>query len=159
LNSSSSTRATRRPGNTQNGGTVLAIANLVADSESGSPDSYSSFLVTMGLSRLVSEIFACGRQTANVDRYYSLPHVVAGQLTTPIRHCQLLYRNTPHLGSRHATVMYLLVLNFYYTARSFAQTDARPPIVRLLSAKLREYSMTPRWNTDRESHRRRHTYR
>jgi len=45
-----------QPGNTQNGGTVLQIANLVADSESGSPVSYSSFLVTVCLSCLVSEI-------------------------------------------------------------------------------------------------------
>jgi len=37
-------------------GTVLPIANLMADSESGSPLSCSSFLVTIGLSRLVSEI-------------------------------------------------------------------------------------------------------
>jgi len=41
-----------QPGNTQNGRTVLPIANLMADSESGSPDSYSSFLVTICLSRL-----------------------------------------------------------------------------------------------------------
>jgi len=35
-----------RPGNTQNGGTVLLpIANPMADSESGNPDFYSSFLV------------------------------------------------------------------------------------------------------------------
>jgi len=53
----------KRPGNTQNGGTVLPIANLMADSESGSPDSCSSVLVTIRLSRLVSDIFACDRQT------------------------------------------------------------------------------------------------
>jgi len=53
----------KRPGNTQNGGTVLSVANLVAYSESGSSDSYSSFLVTIRLSRLVSEIFVCDRQT------------------------------------------------------------------------------------------------
>jgi len=52
-----------RPGNTQNGRTVFPIANLMADSESGSPVSYSSFLVTICLSRLVSEIFACDRLT------------------------------------------------------------------------------------------------
>jgi len=69
-----------QPGNTQNGGTVLPIANLMADSESGSPVSYSSFLVTIfRLSRLVSEIFACDRQTDslrqtdNADHYYSWP--------------------------------------------------------------------------------------
>jgi len=54
-----------RHGNTHNGGTVLQIANLMADSESRSPEFYSNFLVTMHLSRLVSEIglFACDRQT------------------------------------------------------------------------------------------------
>jgi len=54
---------------------------MMADSESGSPDSYSSFIVTIHLSRLVSEIFACERQTDgwmggrtdNVDHYYSWP--------------------------------------------------------------------------------------
>jgi len=64
-----------KPGNTQNGGTILPIANLMADSESGSPDSYLSFLVTIRLSRLVSEIFACDRQTDgqtdDADHYYS----------------------------------------------------------------------------------------
>jgi len=50
-----------QPGNTQNGRTVLPIENLMADSESGSPVSYSSFLVTIGLSRLVLEIFECDR--------------------------------------------------------------------------------------------------
>jgi len=49
--------------NTQNGRIVLPIANLMADSESGIPDSYSSLLVTIRLSRLVSEIFACYSQT------------------------------------------------------------------------------------------------
>jgi len=52
-----------QPRNTQNGGTVLPIVNLMADSELGSPDSYSSFLVTIHLSRLVLEIFGCDRQT------------------------------------------------------------------------------------------------
>jgi len=42
--------------------------------------SYSSFLVTICLSRLVSEIFACDRWTDNVNHYYSWPHNVAGQL-------------------------------------------------------------------------------
>jgi len=49
--------------NTKNGRTVLPIANLMADSELGRLISYSSFLVTVRLSRLVSEIFACDRQT------------------------------------------------------------------------------------------------
>jgi len=52
---------TCQPGNTQNGGTVFLITNTMADSESGSPVSCSSFLVTIGLSHLVSEIFACDR--------------------------------------------------------------------------------------------------
>jgi len=51
------------------------------DSESGSPVSYSSFLITTRLSRLVSEIFPCDkhtdrqtdRETDNVDHYYSWP--------------------------------------------------------------------------------------
>jgi len=68
-------------GNTQNGGNVLLIANVMAESESGSPDSYPSFLVTTCLSRLVLEIFVCDRQTDNVDHYYSWFHTVAGQLT------------------------------------------------------------------------------
>jgi len=58
---------------TPNGGTVLPIANLMADSESGSPSSYSSFLVTTSLSRLVLEMFACYRQTDNENHYYSWP--------------------------------------------------------------------------------------
>jgi len=67
----------KRPGNTQNDRTVLPIANLMADSELGSPVSYLSFLVTICLSRLVSEIFTCDRQTNrwthNADYYYSWP--------------------------------------------------------------------------------------
>jgi len=69
--------AKRQLGNTQTGGTVLPIANLMADSELKSPVSYSSFLVTIRLSRLVSEIFACDRrrdrQTDNADHYYNWP--------------------------------------------------------------------------------------
>jgi len=64
----------------QNGGTVLPIANQMADSEWGSPVSYSSFLVTIRLSRIVSEIFTCDTQDGqadermdNVDHYYSWP--------------------------------------------------------------------------------------
>jgi len=63
-----------RPENTQNGRIILLIANLMADSDSGSPDSYLSFLVTIRLSRLILEIFACDTQMDNVD------HIVAGQL-------------------------------------------------------------------------------
>jgi len=46
----------------QNGGTILPIANLTTDSESGSLDSYSNFLVRIRLSRLVLEIFTCDRE-------------------------------------------------------------------------------------------------
>jgi len=55
----------------------------MADSESGSPDSYSSFLVTIRLSRLVSEIFACDRQTDGRTTWtltIAGPHIAAGQL-------------------------------------------------------------------------------
>jgi len=52
---------------------VLPIANLMANSESISPVSYSSFLVTICLSRLVSEIFAYDRQTGRQRD----PHIVA----------------------------------------------------------------------------------
>jgi len=74
-----------RPGNTKNGGTVLPIANLMADSESASPDSYSSFLVAIRLSRQVSEIFISDRQTdRQTTRIITIacPHTVAGQLNT-----------------------------------------------------------------------------
>jgi len=70
-------------GNIQNGRTVLQIANLMADSESGSPVSYSSFLVTICLSRLVSEIFVCdGRTDRRTTQTVTAasPHIVAGQL-------------------------------------------------------------------------------
>jgi len=79
-------------GNTQNGGTVLPIANLMADSESGSPSSYSRFIVTISLSRLVSEIFTRDRQTDNADHYYSWPPRCGGQLII-ISQC-LNYRKT-----------------------------------------------------------------
>jgi len=72
-----------QPGNTPNGGTVLPIANLTADSEYRSPASYSSFLVglTICLSRLVLDMFACDRQT-DVQRGHTIAglHLVAGQL-------------------------------------------------------------------------------
>jgi len=51
-----------QPGNTQNDRTVLPIVNLMADSESGNPNFYSRFIVTIRLSRLVSEIFVRDRQ-------------------------------------------------------------------------------------------------
>jgi len=51
----------------------------MADSVSGSPDSYSSFLVTIHLSRLVSEIFACDRQITWTITIAG-PHIVVGQL-------------------------------------------------------------------------------
>jgi len=52
----------KRAGNTQNGGIVLPIVNLIADSESERPVSYLSFLVTICLSCLVSEL-SCDRET------------------------------------------------------------------------------------------------
>jgi len=52
-----------QPGNTQNRGTVLPIANLMAHSESGSPASWSPLIVTTGLWSLLWEIFASDRQT------------------------------------------------------------------------------------------------
>jgi len=60
-----------QPGNIQNGGTILTVTNLMADSESGSLDYCSNFLVTIRLSRLVSEIFACDGWMDNADHYYS----------------------------------------------------------------------------------------
>jgi len=64
-----------RTGNTQNGRSALPIANLVADSESGSPNSYSSFLVTICLSRFVSETFEDRWTDRQTDHYYSWsPH-------------------------------------------------------------------------------------
>jgi len=72
-----------QPGNNQNGRTVLPITNLMADSELGSPVSYSRFVVTICLSHLVSDIFAHDRQT---DKWTTRtittagPHIVAGQL-------------------------------------------------------------------------------
>jgi len=41
------------------------------------PSNYS-----LRLFRLVSELFACDRQTDNEDHYYSWPHIVADQLIT-----------------------------------------------------------------------------
>jgi len=61
----------------QNGGTVLPVANLMADSESWILISYSRLIVIIALPRLISEIFACDAQTDgqtdNADRYYSCP--------------------------------------------------------------------------------------
>jgi len=69
---------------TQNGRTIHRITNPTADSESGSPDSCSSFLVTICLSRLVRRYsHKTHRLTHNVDHYYSSPpppHLVASQL-------------------------------------------------------------------------------
>jgi len=75
--------AKRRPRNTQNGETVLSIANLVADSQSKSQSSYLRFIVIIRLSRLVSEIFACDSQTDRQTTWtitIAGPHTVAGQL-------------------------------------------------------------------------------
>jgi len=67
----------KRIGNMRNGGTVLPITNLMADSESGSPDSYVSFVVTIHPPCVVSEIFDYSRVTDgradNTDHYYSWP--------------------------------------------------------------------------------------
>jgi len=77
-----------RPRNTQNGGTILPITNLTVDSESGSPSSYSHYIVTTGLSRLVLEIFACDSWTVRLaDKQartitIASPHIVEGQLKT-----------------------------------------------------------------------------
>jgi len=61
--------------NTQNGRTVLPISNLLADSESGSPNSYSIFNMS------VSERFACdGRTTRTIT--IACPHTVVGHLKT-----------------------------------------------------------------------------
>jgi len=38
------------PENAQRGGTILPITNLMTDSQSGNPDSHSSFLLTIRLS-------------------------------------------------------------------------------------------------------------
>jgi len=51
----------------------------MADSKSGSPDSYSSFLVTVRLSRLVSEIFIYDRQTTQTITIAG-PRIMVGQL-------------------------------------------------------------------------------
>jgi len=69
-----------QPGNTQNGRTVLPIVNLMADSESGSPISHSLFIITIGLSYLVSEIFTCDKQMDNADYYIADPHIMSDQL-------------------------------------------------------------------------------
>jgi len=74
----------KRPGNIQNGGTILPIANLAADSESRCLDSSSSFLVTIYLSRLVSKIFPCEQHTDGRCKWtitITGPHIVAGWLT------------------------------------------------------------------------------
>jgi len=63
-----------------------SIANLMADSELGSPDSYSSILITIRLSRLVSVISACDRQTDGWTVWtitIAGPHIVVGQLIIP----------------------------------------------------------------------------
>jgi len=89
----------KRPQNTQNGGTVLPTANLMADSESRSPVFYSSFLVTIRLSHQVSEIFVRDRQT---DRRTTQAittaglHTVAGQLQNTVQ--QLLSGTTKHIA-------------------------------------------------------------
>jgi len=70
----------KRPRNIQYGGIVLPMANLIADSDSGNPDYYWTFLVTIRLSRLVWEIFAwqTDGQTTRPITTASL-HIVAGK--------------------------------------------------------------------------------
>jgi len=71
----------------QNGGTVLPIANLMVESESGSPSFYSHFIVTVGLSVLLSFGDVRIWQTDNADHYYSWPPRCGGQLITPDVNC------------------------------------------------------------------------
>jgi len=52
-----------RPQNAQIGRIVLPVANLTTDSESETSVSYSRLIVIVALFRLVSEKFACDRQT------------------------------------------------------------------------------------------------
>jgi len=69
----------KRPGNTQNGETVLPIANPVADSESGRPDSYSSNHTSISPSSRDIRVWQTdGRTTQTITIAGS--HVVAGQL-------------------------------------------------------------------------------
>jgi len=75
-----SERAKCEPRNTQDDRTVLLIGNLMANSESESPVSYSSFPVTTCLSRTVSEIFVCDRQMDRPTITIAGTHIVAGQL-------------------------------------------------------------------------------
>jgi len=89
-----------QPGNTQNGRTVLPIANLIADSESRSPVSYSSFLVTIHLPLLVLEIFSCDRQTPRTITTAG-PHIVAGQLTKHIHEQLHIFIHTQITGSKN----------------------------------------------------------
>jgi len=82
---------------------LLPVTNLLADSESGSLDSYSCFLVTILLSRLVSEIFVYDKQTDgktdNADHYYSWPHIVAGQLKMRSYVLHVLIHRTKEMSS------------------------------------------------------------
>jgi len=50
-------------GNAQNGGTVLPVANLIADSKSGTLLSYSRLIITQALYCVVLEIFTCDTRT------------------------------------------------------------------------------------------------
>jgi len=88
-----------QPGNTKNGGTVLPIANLMADPELGSPSSYLPFILTIGLSRLISEIFTCDRETdivCNADHYNSWPPYCDGPannkltLVIKVKKCEIV---------------------------------------------------------------------
>jgi len=85
--------------NTQNGGTVLPVANIMADSKPRSPISYSRLIVTIALSRLVSGIFACDRRTDNAYRYCSW----RGQLIkcSRARLCASQYQSMSLIFSRY----------------------------------------------------------
>jgi len=78
----------------------------MAASESGSPDSYSSFLVTIRLSRLVSEIFACDRHTDgrsdNAGHNIAGHQTVAGQLISE-HGAALVYKGCLCRGKNTAT--------------------------------------------------------
>jgi len=80
-----------QPGNTQNGRTVPPVANLMADSELGSPDSYLSFVATIRLSRRYSHDIQTDRRTdRRTMRIITIagPHIVAGQLIQCNKHLQ-----------------------------------------------------------------------
>jgi len=81
-------------GNTQNGGSVLPIANLMADSESESTVSYSSFLVTICLSQFLSPRRPPGDRffdplLAGCTQCKTFNHMSANLRSTDFRHRKL----------------------------------------------------------------------